>query len=249
MKKKLVSLALVAAMACMAFTACGGKKTDETTLTMATNAAFPPYEYVEGDNITGIDVEIAQAIADKLGRKLEIADVDFDAIVAGVAAGKYDMGMAGMTVTEERKQSVSFTDSYANSKQVIIVADGSSLATVDDLSEKTRIGVQQGTTGAILSADEYGEDAVTNFKTGTDAVQALVSGKLDCVIIDSEPAKAFVKANEGLKILDTEFVSEEYAICVAKDNTDLQKQINDALNELKSDGTVDSIVNKYIKAE
>ena len=180
---------------------------------------------------------------------LEIQDVEFGSIVGGVQSGKFDIGMAGLTVTDERKQSVNFSNTYATAKQVVIVTEGSSIASVDDLSEKTRIGVQQDTTGDIYTTDDYGEDAITRYNKGADAVQALVAGKVDCVVIDSEPAKAFVEANDGLKILDTEYVEEEYAICVAKDNDELLNQINDALDKLKSNGTIDKIVAKYIPAE
>ena len=218
-------------------------------LVMATNATFPPYEYVEGGEYEGIDVEIAGKLAEKLGRELEIQDVEFDSIIGGVQSGKYDMGMAGMTVTEERKQSVNFSDTYATGIQSIIVPEGSAIATVDDLSSDTRIGVQQGTTGDIYATDDYGEDAVTAYKNGADAVQALVTGKIDCVIIDNEPAKSFAAANDGLVILDTSYAEEDYAICISKDNEELLTQINDALSELKSDGTIDSIIEKYIPSE
>lgn len=228
---------------------CGSSSSDENTLVMATNATFPPYEYVEGDEIVGIDPEIAAAIADELGMELQIEDVDFDSIVAGVASGKYDMGMAGMTVDPDRLESVNFSDSYATGIQSIIVKEGSPIQSVDDLSSSTKIGVQQGTTGAQYAADDYGQDAVVNFNKGADAVQALVTDKVDCVIIDNEPAKSFVEANPGLKILDTEYAVEDYAICVAKDNDELLDKINDALAKLKEDGTVDEIINKYIPSD
>lgn len=253
--KKILSALLIAVMAMSMFAGCGSKKADDSakdakdTLVMATNATFPPYEYVEGDDFQGIDVEIAGEIAKKLGMKLDIQDVEFDSIVAGVQSGKYDMGMAGMTVTDERKQSVDFTDSYATGIQVIIVKKGSDIKSVDDLSENTKIGVQQGTTGHIYASDDYGEDAVTPFNKGADAVQALIAGKIDCVIIDNEPAKAYIESNDELEILDTEYVKEEYAICVSKDNSELRDKINTALKELKDDGTIDKIVSKYIPAE
>ena len=204
---------------------------------------------MEGDEIVGIDPEIAAAIADELGMELQIEDVDFDSIVAGVASGKYDMGMAGMTVTEDRLESVNFSDSYATGIQSIIVKEGSPIQSVDDLSSDIKIGVQQGTTGSIYAADDYGQDAVVNFNKGADAVQALLTDKVDCVIIDNEPAKSFVEANPGLKILDTEYAVEDYAICVAKDNDELLDKINDALAKLKEDGTVDEIINKYIPSD
>lgn len=256
--KKFLAVLLAALMICISFVACSSeKKSDDTntdadtqeTLTMATNAEFPPYEYKEGDNVVGIDAEVAQAIADKLGMKLEIVDTKFDAIIPGVQSGKYDMGMAGMTVTPEREQSVSFSDSYATGIQSIIVKQGSDIKSVDDLSEKTKIGVQLGTTGDIYAKDDFGEEAVQEYDKGADAVQALIAGKIDCVIIDNEPAKSFVAANEGLEILKTSYAEEDYAICFKKDNTELQTKVNDALKELIADGTVQKIVDKYITAD
>lgn len=247
--KRILSAAAVFVLAGSMLPGCGSSSSDENTLVMATNATFPPYEYVEGDEIVGIDPEIAAAIAEELGMELQIEDVEFDSIVAGVASGKYDMGMAGMTVDPDRLESVNFSDSYATGIQSIIVKEGSPIQSVDDLSSSTKIGVQQGTTGAQYAADDYGQDAVVNFNKGADAVQALVTDKVDCVIIDNEPAKSFVEANPGLKILDTEYAVEDYAICVAKDNDELLDKINDALAKLKEDGTVDEIINKYIPSD
>ena len=256
--KKFLAVLLAALMICISFVACSSeKKSDDTntdantqeTLTMATNAEFPPYEYKEGDKVVGIDAEVAQAIADKLGMKLEIVDTKFDAIIPGVQSGKYDMGMAGMTVTPEREQSVAFSDSYATGIQSIIVKQGSAIKSVDNLSEKTKIGVQLGTTGDIYAKDDFGDEAVQEYDKGADAVQALLAGKIDCVIIDNEPAKSFVAANEGLEILKTSYAEEDYAICFKKDNTELQKKVNDALKELIADGTLQKIVNKYITAD
>lgn len=252
---KIISLALALVFACSALAGCGESKQDK--LIMATNAAFPPYEFKDGDDFKGIDVEIAGLIAEKLGKKLEIADVDFGAIIGGVQTGKYDMGMAGMTVTDERKKSVNFSDTYATGIQSVIVKEGSEIKSVDDIAAAVKkggkIGVQQDTTGDIYASDTednggYGEANVTRFKAGADAVQALVSDKVCCVIIDNEPAKSFVSTNKGLKILDTEFAVEDYAICVAKDNNDLLDSINKALGELKSEGKIDEIVKKYIPA-
>ena len=217
-------------------------------LTMGTNAAFPPYEYKDGDDIVGIDAEIAQALADKLGLQLEIVDMDFDSLIASIQSGKIDMSLAGMTVTEERKQNVDFTDSYATGVQVIIVKDGSDIASVDDLEGKL-IGVQEGTTGHLYCSDDYGEENVIAYTNGATAVQALLQDKVDCVVIDQQPAEAFVEANEGLKILDTEYVTEDYAAAVSKDNPALTAALNTALQELKDDGTIQGILDKYIKAE
>ena len=217
-------------------------------LTMGTNATFPPYEYKDGDDIVGIDAEIAQAMADKLGLKLEIVDMDFDSLIASIQSGKIDMSLAGMTVTEERKQNVDFTDSYATGVQVIIVKEDSDIASADDLEGKL-IGVQQGTTGHLYCADDFGEENVIPYANGATAVQALLQGKVDCVVIDQEPAKAFVEANEGLKILETAYTTEDYAAAVSKDNPELTAALNKALQELKDDGTIQGILDKYIKAE
>lgn len=252
--KKILGLVLLGAMVMGMMTACGSSssKKNSDTLVMATNATFPPYESVSGDDIVGIDVDIANAIAKKLGKKLKIEDVSFDSIIAGVQNDKYDFGMAGMTVTDERKKNVDFTESYAKAVQVVIVKEDSDIKSIDDISSKNKIGVQQGTTGDIYASDTvenggYGEDAVTKYNSGPDAVQALLSDKVDCVIIDNEPAKAYVAANQGLKILDSSFADEEYAICVKKGNSQLKNDINKALKALKDDGTIDKIVSKYIK--
>ena len=244
-----VVLALILVIGC--FAACGKKeekKTEEKkTLVMATNAEFPPYEYHEGDAVVGIDAEIAKLIADKLGMELKIEDVAFDSIIPGVQAGKYDMGMAGMTVNEERLKSVNFSDSYATGVQVVIVKEGGSIASLDDIAGK-KIGVQTSTTGDIYASGDFGDENVVKFDSGAAAVEALKSGKVDCVIIDNEPAKSYVAANEGLKILETEYAVEDYAICFAKENTELQAKVNAALKELIADGSVQKIIDKYINA-
>lgn len=251
--KKILALILAVALSVCMFAACGKK--DDNVLTMATNAAFPPYEYKDGDKIVGIDAEIAAEIAKKLDMELEIVDIEFGSIVSGVQSGKFDMGMAGMTVTDERKKSVNFSDTYATGVQVVIVKEDGNIKTLDDLAgEDVKIGVQQDTTGDIYASDKpenggYGEDHVVRYKTGADAVEALKTGKVSCVIIDNEPAKSFVKANEGLKILETEYVTEDYAIAIAKNNSELLEKINKALKELKEDGTIDKIIAKYIPAE
>lgn len=220
----------------------------EGTLVMATNAEFPPYEYHDGDSIVGIDAEIAQAIADKMGVTLEIEDIAFDSIIPEVTSGKADMGMAGMTVTDERKQSVDFSDTYAEAAQVIIVTEDSDIASPDDLQGKI-VGVQTGTTGDIYATDDYGDDNVERYNKGMEAVQALSQGKIDAVIIDREPAKVYVQENEGLKILDENYTTEEYAIAVNKGNAELLANVNAALAELKADGTIDAIVAKYITTD
>ena len=220
----------------------------EGILTMGTNAAFPPYEYYEGDTVVGIDAEIAQAIAEKLGLSLEIVDMDFNSIITAVQSGKVDVGIAGMTVDPERLENVDFTDSYATGVQVVIVTEDSDIASVDDLEGKL-IGTQEGTTGWSYCSEDYGDDMVIPYTNGATALQALLDGKVDCVVIDQQPALSFVEANEGLKILETEYAVEDYAIAVSKDNTALRDAINTALNELIEDGTVQGILDKYITAE
>ena len=244
--KKIIALILVAM-----FVLTGMAMAEK--LTMATNVAFPPYEFYDDEgNEAGIDVEIAKAICEKLGYEFEIKDIAFDAIIGGVASGKYDFSMAGMTVTEERKQSVLFSDTYTTAQQVVIIKEGSTL-TLDSLSEGGyKIGVQMGTTGDLYTTWDYedtGLCTIERYNTGVDAVEALKKDKVDCVVIDNEPAKAFVAANEGLTILETAYAIEDYAACFALDNVELQQAFNAALNELIADGTVAAIIAKYIPAE
>ena len=246
--KKILAVILVLCMMVPALSAFA----EEGKLIMGTNAAFPPYEFYEENTIVGIDAEIAAAIADKLGLELVIDDMDFAAIISAVSTGKIDIGMAGMTVTEERLQSVNFSATYATGIQAIIVKEGSAITNVDDLyaeGASFKVGVQEATTGDIYCTDDFGEDAVLKYKTGADAVAALIADKVDCVIIDNEPAKAFVAANEGLTILETTYAVEDYAIAVALENTELLEKINNALNELIAEGVVAEIVAKYIPAE
>lgn len=250
MKKRVVSL-ILCVCAALAAAGCGGKKFNNPdrgeALIMATNAAFEPYEYHEGDQVVGIDVEIAQAIAEKLGLTLEVEDMEFDSIIAAVNSGKAHIGVAGMTITEDRLKNVDFSDPYTTATQVIIVQEGSEIAGADDLEGKT-IGVQLGTTGDIFASDVEGA-SIEQYNKGMDAVQALANGTIDAVIIDNEPAKQFVSKTEGLKILEEEFVTEEYAIAVAKGNEELLDDINKALDAIIADGTVKGIIDKYITAE
>lgn len=217
-------------------------------LTMATNAYFPPYEYYEGEEIIGIDAEIAKAVADKLGLELKIEDMEFDSIIMAVQQGKADMGLAGMTVTEDRLESVNFSDSYATGIQSVIVTEDSDITDIDGLAGK-KVGVQLMTTGDFLAQEKIGEEFVEEYNKGADAVMALTQGKVDAVIIDNQPALSYVKSTEGLKILDTEFAVEDYAAAVAKDNEGLLNAINGALVELQADGTIQGIIDKYIVSE
>lgn len=268
--KKVLAIILCLSLV-FAFAACGkdakksdAKKTESQTdvattavktvkdgkLIMATNASFPPYEYHEGGKIIGIDAEIAGEIAKKLGLELVIEDMEFASIISAVQADSVDFGMAGMTVNEDRLKEVDFSISYANGVQAIIVKEDSPIKTVDDLFAEDaayKVGVQLGTTGDIYSVDDFGEDLVTQYTTGNEAVVALLGGDIDCVIIDNEPAKAYVANNKGLKVLDTAYADEDYAICIKKGNTALKDAVDVALEELIADGTVAKIVAKYIK--
>ena len=217
------------------------------TLVMGTNAEFPPYEYYEGQEVVGIDAEMAAAVAEKLGMELKIEDMAFDSLIPALSSGKVDIVAAGMTVTEDRLASVNFSDTYATGIQAIIVTEDSDIASADDLVGKT-IGVQQGTTGDLYATDVEGA-TIERYAKGMEAVQSLSQGKIDAVIIDNEPANVFVSEVEGLKILDEAFATEDYAVAVAKDNEELLEQVNTALAELKEDGTLQAIVDKYITAE
>ena len=278
--KKLFALLLTLAMV-LSLAACGGndapaeeETTDDTAveesaenteaalptavegvLTMATNAAFPPYEYIEGGEVVGIDADIAAAIAEKLGLELQIEDMEFDAIIEAVKSGKADIGLAGMTVTPDRAEEVNFTASYATGVQVVIVTEDSAITSVDDLfaeGASNVIGVQRNTTGDLYTTwdlEDAGLATIDRYSKGAEAVQALKTGKVDCVVIDNEPAKAFVAEVEGLKILDTEYILEEYAGAMNKDNAELFEAVNAALEELIADGTIQAIIDTYISAE
>ena len=243
--KKIVSFILV-----MMLVLAGMAMAEENTLTMGTNAEFPPYEFYEGTEIVGIDAEIAAAICERLGYTLVIEDMAFDSLIPAVQSGKVDFVMAGMTVTEERMQSVNFSDSYATGVQVVIVMEDSEITSVDDLfNGGYSIGVQLATTGDLYATwdlEDTGLCTVDRYNKGADAVEALKAGKVDCVIIDNEPAKAFVAANEGLVILDTQYAVEDYAIAFSFENEDLMDDFNAELAAMKEDGTIDAIVAKYI---
>ncbi len=224
-------------------------------LVVATNAEFPPYEYVNNNQIVGIDMDIMQAICDELQMNLVIENMAFDSILPAIQSGKATVGAAGMTVTEARKKNVDFSDSYTTSKQVIIVnapkkaetTTGNTITSVDDLIGKN-IGVQLGTTGDTFATD-YEKDGTANLERYTkaaDAIQALNQNKIDCVIIDEQPALSFVAVNSNLAILEEEFAVEEYALSIKKGRTELLDSINQALAKLKADGTIAKIATNYI---
>lgn len=258
MKMKKVLSAAVAMACVLSLAACGSKESGTSStetedsnkkeiLVMATNAEFPPYEFYEGKEVVGIDAEFAAAIAEKLGMELKIEDMAFDSIIPAVQGGKADFGAAGMTVTEDRAKQVDFSDSYYTGRQVIIVSEESDIASPDDLEGK-KIGVQLGTTGDLYTTEDFGDDSVERYNKGFEAVQAVLQGKIDAVVIDDQPAQTFVSENTGLKILDTAYAEEDYALCFKKGN-EIVSKVNDAIAELREDGTFDEIVGKYITTE
>ena len=233
---------------------------EDGKLIMSTNAQFPPYEMVadgegvEGTGFEGIDIEIALALADKLGLELVIDDMEFDSALLAVQNNAADMMLAGLSYSEERDQVVDFSDPYATGVQVVIVKEGSDV-TLDNLGDYM-IGTQRGTTGYLYASDTpenggYGEDHVIGYDNGATAVQELINGTIDAVIIDQQPAEEYVAANAdaGLTILPGNWVEEDYCLAVDEGNTALLDALNTAMNELKSDGTLDAIVATYITAE
>lgn len=243
--KKLLAMALTVAMA-ISVSACSSSS-DDKVLVMATNAEFPPYEYHDGDAVVGIDADIAAAIAEELGMELKIEDMAFDSIIPAVDSGKADIGLAGITVSEDRLANVDFTDTYAHSSQVVIVKEDSAITSPSDLEGK-KVGVQLGTTGDLY-AEDIKDVQLERYNKGFEAVQAVIQNKIDAVIIDREPAKVFIEENEGLKILDESFTEEDYAIAVKKGNQELVDKINAALKKLKDSGKLDEIKGKYITSD
>lgn len=240
--KKLVALLLVAVLA-VALVACGGEKAD--VVTMGTNAAFEPFEFIEGEEIVGIDPEISAAIAEKLGKELKISDMEFESLLGALSTDKVDFVAAGMTANDERRKEVDFSETYYTATQGIIVAEDSDIKGIDDILDK-RVGAVTGYTGEYICAEDYKIEGLVTFKRGVDAVMELNNGKLDAVVIDLQPAKMFVNANKGLKVIeDPSFEAEEYAIAVKKGNTELLNKINEVIAELKATGKLDEIINKY----
>ena len=252
MKKTMKILALILCLsliaACLA--GCGKKPEEGKVLKVATNVALPPYEYYENEKAVGIDVEILEAVCDKLGCKMELSDMEFGSIITAVASGKVDVGFGAITITEERAESVHFTTSYATGIQTVIVTEDSPITGLDDLyAEGVIIGVQQDTTGDIYATGDFGEEHIARFNKGADAVQALLTGKCSAVIIDNSPAETFVAQNSGLKLLPTVYAEEEYGFELSYDNEELYNEVNGALEALIADGTVQAIIDKYISAD
>lgn len=243
----LVALSLAACGSKTETTEAGGQteKPSGDTISFALNANFPPYEYYEGNEMVGIDIDLAKAIGDKIGYNVEFQDMKFDNIIASVNSGKADAGISGITKTEDRAKSVDFSLPYQTSKQLIVVKEGSDIMGPEDLPGK-KIATQVATTGDTLAIEEFGVENVQSFDNGADAILALNNSKADAVIIDEEPAKNFAGANEGLVVLDTEYAIEEYCIIFSKDNQELKDKVDGALEELIDDGTVDKIITSYI---
>lgn len=255
--KKLLSVVLAAGIlfgTMTMLTSCGDKKTEGTdtatskttesdTLTMATNAEFPPFEYIEGDKVVGADVDIANAIAEKLGKKLEISNIDFDAALTGAATGKYDVAIAGITADDKRRKNMNFSDDYYEASQAIVVTKDSDIKSKDDLEGKT-VSCQEGTTGEqYLNDNGY---KVMSFKSGPEAISALTTGKVDALVIDNQVAKALSeKQNGATVVLDEPLTKESYAIALKLGNDELTDKINKALAEIKSEGKLAEIFKKY----
>lgn len=248
MKKylKLIVITVLFLAFLIPFTGC---KNDKKVLVMGTNAEFPPFEFVDGGEIKGIDVDFAKAICKELGYELVIENLDFDTLLNALDSKKVDFVAAGMTVTPDREEQANFTITYYKAKQVLIVKEDSNIQSIEDLVGK-RIGVQSGTTGQYIAEDEIegakDNDLITGYSAGSLAVKAVENGQIDAVIIDNLPAQEFVKKNEGLKIVDGLFEDEEYAMAFNKKDEELLKKFNEAMQKLIDDGTLQEIVDKYM---
>lgn len=249
MKNKIISVVLVAMMMVASLAGCGNSSSSKETLVVGTNAAFPPFEYIGDDgNPDGFDVALIKAIGEKIGMDVQIQDMEFDSLVSSIG-GKIDVAIAGMTVTEERQKTVDFSDPYYEAVQAVIVPKGSSIATAADL-KNCKIGVQLGTTGEFI-ADEIEGAEVSAYNKAIDAVNDLNNGRLDLVIVDKNPAAVFgTQYADQVDVIDGsafDFEAEFYAIALPKGNTELAEKINNAIAELKKDGTYDSLIAKYIE--
>lgn len=251
--KKIVSIALSLIMI-ISLVACGSSNTASADgssgatekFVVATNAEFPPYEYKEGQEFVGIDVDIVNAIADKLGKELEVLDIAFDAVLPAVVSGKADMAASGITITEDRKQNVDFSIPYTKAVQMVIVTEDSEIKTVDDLAGK-KIGVQQGTTGDIYCTDDFGEECMVRYSKIADGVLPLKNGQIDCLVIDDQVAINVVQNNSGIKTLETAYAEEEYAFAIQKGNKELLDQVNEVIKDLETSGKLAEIKAKFIK--
>ncbi|MDO5047169.1 MAG: ABC transporter substrate-binding protein/permease [Anaerococcus sp.] len=222
---------------------------DDGVIDLGTSADFPPYEYYEKDEIVGIDPDIVKAIGEYLGVEVKLHDMDFNNIIASIQSGKIDGGAAGFTVTEERKKSVNFTDTFAKTSQVVLVKKDSDIKDIEDLADSKKIGTQLGSIGHTLATDDFGEDYVQAFIKVPDAILSLQSGKIDAVIVDKQIAQSYADSSKDLDLLDSTYLEEEYAIAVNKENPLLLEKLNEAIGALKEDGTIDQIMAKYEGSE
>jgi polar amino acid transport system substrate-binding protein len=255
MKKFLAVLLSVVLLSVFVLSGCGAKGEgvkrvqEKKKLVMCTNAEFEPFEYKEGGETVGIDVDIAQEIATDLGVELEVLDMDFNSLINAVTGGKADIAIAGMTVNEERLKNVDFSDTYFNASQSIIVLKDSAIKASADLEGKI-VGVQTGTTGDEYVTDNAKAAEVKRYSKGVDAVQDLIAGRIDAVVIDDYPATSFVSKNADIIVkLAEPMTKEEYAIAVNKNDTDLTKAINDTLKRIKDSGKLDEIIQKHSPTE
>lgn len=250
--KKLISIVLSVLMLFNLFacnnntTSANKEESGKRTLIMCTNAEFPPYEYHDGNEIVGIDIDIIKAIGEMKGFNVEIQDIAFDATIPAVMSNKADFAMSGMTVTEDRLKNVDFTHTYQTAIQSVVVAPNSDINALEDLQGK-KIGVIEGYTGDLYATEEFGESNIERYHKNTDGFQALKSGRIDAFIIDDQVAIALVKENGGdFKILDSAYATEEYAIAVKKGNTEILNMLNEAIDEMKNSGELQRIIDKYI---
>lgn len=225
------------------FLACG--KEEKKTIYVGTNAEFPPFEYLEKDQMVGFDVDFINAIGKEMGKEVVMKDMSFDGLLPALQSKKVDLVIAGMTASEERKKAVNFSEPYYSANQVIVLQDtNNDIKTFDDLKGK-KIGVMLGFTGDLVIT-EMGLPS-EKFSAAYAGIMALQNGKLDAVVLDSETAKNYVKNNKGLKLISTDIAKEEYSIAVSKENKKLAEDINSAYKELVNDGTFKKIITKYFK--
>ena len=242
-----ISAAVLAAFLVLSLFGCAskGELKQKGKLIMATNAEFEPFEYMDNNKIVGIDVDIATQIAKDMGVTLEIQNMSFDSVITAVPAGKVDVGVAAISKTAERENSMAFTNAYYDASQVIIVKKSNTAITSQDTVKNKKIAVQKGTTGDDLASKLTGDSNMERFSASTDAINELKNGKVDAVVIDSFPANIFVKQNSDIKIVGSPLTSESYCIAIRKGNTKLVEQINNSLKKLKDNGTLDKIIKKY----
>ena len=242
---KKLTIALMIVMSLSVLSACGKDKKDDENLLMATEGGFAPYEYLSGNEIIGVDVDIAKEIAKDMDKELEIKNMNFDGALLAVQQGKVDFVAAGLSIKPERLEKMDFSIPYATSKQVIVVKKGAGVINSEaDIKETTKVGFQTGTTGQFYAEDDI-KSETKGYTKYSQAAQDLKNEKIDCIIMDEVPAKLIVKSNSDLAILDKELFTDEYAIAVKKGNKDLLEKINKTIERLKSEGKIDQYTVKH----